>query len=62
MLAEKFFLVLETLKSHADPDGSPRAASGSPFHPFDDLIAALLHAASARTTRQRKAARRIIDR
>jgi hypothetical protein len=33
MLAEKFFLVLETLKSHADPDGSPRVASGLPFVP-----------------------------
>jgi hypothetical protein len=54
MLAEKFFLVLETLNSHAEPDGIPRAASGSPSRPFGDLIAALLHAASARTIRKRE--------
>jgi hypothetical protein len=29
MLAEKFFLVLETLLSHAEPDGSPRIVSTS---------------------------------
>lgn len=27
MLAEKFFLLLETLRSHAEPDGSPRVVS-----------------------------------
>jgi len=29
MLAEKFFLVLETLLSRTDPDGSPRVESTS---------------------------------
>ena len=29
MLAEKFFLLLETIKSHIHPDGSPRAVSTS---------------------------------
>jgi hypothetical protein len=29
MLAEKFFLVLETLLSRAEPDGSPRIVSTS---------------------------------
>jgi hypothetical protein len=29
MLAEKFFLILETLKSHAHPDGSTRVVSTS---------------------------------
>jgi hypothetical protein len=33
MLAEKFFLVLETLKSHTWPDGSPRVTSTSPHVP-----------------------------
>ena len=33
MLAEKFFLVLETLKSHTRPDGSPRIVSTSPHVP-----------------------------
>ncbi len=33
MLAEKFFLILETLKSHAQPDGSTRVASTSPHVP-----------------------------
>ena len=33
MLAEKFFLVLETLKSHSLPDGSPRIVSTSPHVP-----------------------------
>ena len=27
MLAEKFFLLLETIKSHIHPDGSPRVVS-----------------------------------
>jgi hypothetical protein len=30
MLAEKFFLLLETLKSRSYPDGSPRVVSNSP--------------------------------
>jgi hypothetical protein len=34
MLAEKFFLLLETLKSHAYPDGSPRVVSTSPHVPI----------------------------
>ena len=29
MLAEKFFLLLETLKSHPDPDGSTRVGRSS---------------------------------
>ena len=29
MLAEKFFLVLETLLSHTNPDGGPRVESTS---------------------------------
>jgi hypothetical protein len=29
MLAEKFFLLLETIKSHTHPDGSPRVVSTS---------------------------------
>jgi hypothetical protein len=33
MLAEKFFLLLETLKSHTHPDGSPRVVSTSPHVP-----------------------------
>jgi hypothetical protein len=33
MLAEKFFLVLETLRSQAYPDGSPRVVSRSPHVP-----------------------------
>ena len=33
MLAEKFFLVLETLRSHAEPDGSPRVVSAPPRIP-----------------------------
>jgi hypothetical protein len=33
MLAEKFFLLLETLKSRSYPDGSPRVVSGSPHIP-----------------------------
>ena len=34
MLAEKFFLVLETLKSHTWPDGSLRITSTSPHVPL----------------------------
>ena len=30
MLAEKFFLLLETLKSHTAPDGTTRVVSDSP--------------------------------
>jgi len=33
MLAEKFILLLETLKSHTSPDGSTRVASSSPHVP-----------------------------
>jgi hypothetical protein len=33
MLAEKFFLLLETLKSRCHPDGSPRIVSTSPHVP-----------------------------
>ena len=29
MLSEKFFLVLETLRSHTHPDGSPRVVSSA---------------------------------
>lgn len=34
MLAEKFFLLLETLKSHSHPDGSPRVVSNVPHVPI----------------------------
>jgi hypothetical protein len=34
MLAEKFFLLLETLRSHSYPDGSPRVASTAPHVPI----------------------------
>jgi hypothetical protein len=33
MLAEKFMLLLETLKSRAYPDGAPRVVSTTPFVP-----------------------------
>ena len=33
MLAEKFFLLLEMLKSRTYPDGSPRVVSSSPHVP-----------------------------
>jgi hypothetical protein len=33
MLAEKFLLLLETLRSHANPDGSLRVVSSSPHIP-----------------------------
>jgi hypothetical protein len=33
MLAEKFILLIETLKSHASPDGAPRVVSASPHVP-----------------------------
>jgi len=34
MLAEKFFLLIETLRSHTThPDGSPRVVSTSPHVP-----------------------------
>jgi hypothetical protein len=33
MLAEKFILLLETLRSHAQPDGSTRVVSSSPHVP-----------------------------
>jgi hypothetical protein len=34
MLAEKFFLLLETLKSHVHADGSPKVVSTSPHVPI----------------------------
>jgi hypothetical protein len=34
MLAEKFFLLLETLKSRSSSDGSPRVVSTSPHIPI----------------------------
>lgn len=34
MLAEKFFLLLETLKSRSYPDGSPRVVSTSQHVPI----------------------------
>jgi hypothetical protein len=33
MLAEKFILLLETLKSHTHPDGSPIVVSTTPHVP-----------------------------
>jgi hypothetical protein len=33
MLAEKFFLLLETLRSHRQDDGAPRVVSTSPHVP-----------------------------
>ena len=35
MLAEKFFLLLETLKSRTYPDGSPQVVSSSPHVPVE---------------------------
>jgi hypothetical protein len=34
MLAEKLFLLLETLKGRCYPDGSPRVVSSSPHIPI----------------------------
>lgn len=34
MLSEKFFLVLETLRSHSEPDGSPRVVNTSRHVPI----------------------------
>ena len=34
MLSEKFFLVLETLRSHTPPDHSPRVVSSSRHVPI----------------------------
>jgi len=34
MLAEKFFLLLETLRSHSHPDGGRRVVSTSPHVPI----------------------------
>jgi hypothetical protein len=34
MLAEKFLLLLETLRSHAQSDGSERVVSSSPHIPM----------------------------
>jgi len=36
MLAEKFFLILETIISNRSPDGAPRVVSKGPFVPIDD--------------------------
>jgi hypothetical protein len=33
MLAEKFFLLLETIKSNTYPDGAPRVVSTAPHVP-----------------------------
>ena len=33
MLAEKFILLMETLKSQTSPDGTPRVVSASPHVP-----------------------------
>jgi hypothetical protein len=35
MLAEKFFLLLETLRSHGYPDGAPRVVSTSRHVPIN---------------------------
>jgi hypothetical protein len=35
MLAEKFLLLLDTLKSHSYPDGGPRVVSTSPHVPVE---------------------------
>ena len=35
MLAEKFFLLLETLKSRSHADGGPRVVSTSPHVPVE---------------------------
>jgi hypothetical protein len=45
MLAEKFFLVLETLLSHTNPDGGPRVESTSRQVPIK------LHAEAASSLR-----------
>ena len=34
MLSEKFFLVLEALRTHSEPDGSTRIVSNSPHVPI----------------------------
>ena len=38
MLAEKFFLILETIISNRSADGAPRVVSKSPFIPIDDYF------------------------
>jgi hypothetical protein len=35
MLAEKFFLLLETIRSHSYPDGAPRVVSTSRHVPIN---------------------------
>ena len=35
VLSEKFFLILENLRSHDHPDGSPRVVSTSPHVPIE---------------------------
>jgi hypothetical protein len=36
MLAEKFFLILETIICNRSPDGATRIVSNGPFIPIDD--------------------------
>jgi hypothetical protein len=38
MLAEKFFLILETIISNRRPDGAPHVVSKCPFVPIDDRL------------------------
>jgi hypothetical protein len=47
MLAEKFFLILETIISNRSSDGAPRVVTVSPFVPIDDDF--FLNAADGRT-------------
>jgi hypothetical protein len=42
MLAEKFFLLMEMLRSHTQPDGSPRVLTTSPHVPISLPSAACL--------------------
>ncbi len=51
MLAEKFLLLLETLRSHAHDDGSPRIISTSPHVAID-----LTEAGSGRSRRMEASA------
>jgi hypothetical protein len=38
MLAEKFFLILETIISNRSSDGAPRVVTKNPFVPIDDYF------------------------
>jgi hypothetical protein len=38
MLAEKFFLILETIISNRSSDGAPRVVTKGPFIPIDDYF------------------------